>query len=862
MEFNRCYGCMRKLEVPGAVCPHCGYDNTNDPLDSKKQPSHLLPCGTILDGQYVVGRSLGQGGFGITYIGFDLNLELPVCIKEYYPEGAAMRSAGQSHAVCWGNSENAQYMKQSRKSFVKEAQKAAKLRDLEHVVTVWGVFFENDTSYIVMDYIEGETLKHRMVRTQKRLSEEECITLLTPVMQDLGKAHERGIIHRDIKPDNIMLRLNGEPVLLDMGAAKDMEKTAQNSALSSDMVVSHGFSPMEQYRQHGDIGPWTDVYAMCATMYYCVTGKVPPPSIDRVAGEKVDFTQFSPTFSAALERGLVIKSEERLQSMEALLSALSGKIPKKSKLPLILGAAALVVLLFFGGKALLGRKSPVETQAPSGQSIITESPTTALPITTDPALDPSVKQTPAPLLPGTPSSASAEEFEEVFEAGLRFSVYADYAVVTGREEETREAVIPSAVQGLPVTEIASGAFAEDTALKSVVIPASVTKIGTMAFSGKGTENAALTSIAVAEDNPNYCARGGVLYSHDMKELIAYPAGLAGSCEIPDTVARIGPYAFYGCRRVSSITIPESVTSIEESAFSYCTEITYIEIPKTVENIGDRAFSYCSLLRYITVPEGVKNIGKSAFVGCTVIKAFTVPASVVSIGDSTFLSCPSLEEIQVKDDNASFCSIGGALYSKDTTELIAYPTGRTTANIVIPDGVQRIRANAFLNCEALKYITLADSVSYIGSFAFSGCTELRHIVIPEGVSSLEESTFAGCENLQDATLPQSLTLIGKNAFSGCKTLFEFVVPEGVMMIEDGAFQGCRNLLRISLPNTLIDIGNNVFADCAALTKLTIPESVKTIGQGVLDGTAAKMELHAKEGSYAASFFAEDARLALD
>ena len=131
MKFNRCFGCIRVLPTPGGVCPHCGYDNITGP---GAQPSHTLPCGTVLNKQYVLGRSLGQGGFGITYIGYDLNLELPVCIKEYYPEGAAMRVASQSRTVYWGSSENAQGMKRGRESFVKEAKKAAKLRDLDHQV--------------------------------------------------------------------------------------------------------------------------------------------------------------------------------------------------------------------------------------------------------------------------------------------------------------------------------------------------------------------------------------------------------------------------------------------------------------------------------------------------------------------------------------------------------------------------------------------------------------------------------------------------------------------------------------------------------------------------------------------------------
>ncbi len=232
MEFKRCFGCMRELSSPGAVCPHCGFDNANDP---GKQPSHFLPCGTVLNGQYIVGRSLGQGGFGVTYIGWDLNLDLPVCIKEYFPEGAAMRSASQSRAVYWGTSENAQNLRQGREGFVKEARKAVKLRDLGHVVSVWGVFYENETAYIVMDYIEGETLKRRLVRTQKTLGEGECVELLGPVMRDLEEAHARGIIHRDIKPDNLMLNAKGRLMLLDMGAAKDL---SGGSGQSSFVVAS------------------------------------------------------------------------------------------------------------------------------------------------------------------------------------------------------------------------------------------------------------------------------------------------------------------------------------------------------------------------------------------------------------------------------------------------------------------------------------------------------------------------------------------------------------------------------------------------------------------------------------------------
>ena len=395
MDFTRCYGCMQELSAPGAVCPHCGYDNTNDPKNPEKQPSHVLPCGTVLNGKYITGRSLGQGGFGITYIGFDLSLEQPVCIKEYFPEGVAMRSATQSGIVLWSADAFAQSLKDGQESFVKEAQKAVMLHRLNHVVAVWDVFFENETAYIIMEYIAGETFKSRLVRTQKTFSEKECVRLLTPVMEDLEKAHERGIIHRDIKPDNIMLRNDDEAILLDMGAAKDLNKAAARStdkdglsdtASSSTMVVSAGFSPREQYRRKGRIGPWTDVYAMCATLYYCVSGKVPPTPMDRDDGEPLDLGLFSPALARVLKKGLSLSTEDRIQSMRELRDALNGavSVPSDKKanknLPLMLGAVALVLLLAFFALQLPARREPSIPAASTPSPLETELVHTSAPI--------------------------------------------------------------------------------------------------------------------------------------------------------------------------------------------------------------------------------------------------------------------------------------------------------------------------------------------------------------------------------------------------------------------------------------------------------------------------------------------------
>ncbi len=377
MEFNRCYSCMQALDTPGAICPHCGYDNIVGPA---AQPDYVLPCGTVLNGRYILGRKLGQGGFGISYIAYNLALDLPVCIKEYFPSGGAMRSTAHNCHVFWSGSSSSELLRDGRESFVREARKAVRLRDLSHVVKVWDVFYENETAYIVMDYIEGETLKSWLLRRGRPIDEQACLQMLGPVMKDLEQIHKRDIIHRDIKPENLMLTPGGDLVLLDLGAAKDL---SGSGGQSSHVVASQGFSPLEQYSAKGSIGPWTDVYAMSATILYCLTGKLLPTPMERISGDPTDFSGISAPVAAALEKGLAIIAGERTQSMDALLQQLCGEskpspAPVSSSLPtptpapspaprqkgkalaLIAGTAA-VVLLAVGAVTLLRSRTPADT---------------------------------------------------------------------------------------------------------------------------------------------------------------------------------------------------------------------------------------------------------------------------------------------------------------------------------------------------------------------------------------------------------------------------------------------------------------------------------------------------------------------
>ena len=350
MKFVRCFSCMQELDAENEVCPHCGFD-----ASQYMEAEYILRLGTILQGRYIVGKVLGKGGFGITYIGYDMTLDIKVAIKEYYPEGFVGRDARQSSELIWYSTRNGiEYVKNSRDNLLKEARNMAKIDTFPTLARIRDVFMANETAYLVMDYIEGVTLKD-LVMKNGTLAYDKLRTYLCPVMGDLAKIHEKGIIHRDISPDNIMVETNGGVRLLDLGAAKDLyqsnrtqkidlEKTlitgekrnvsdvmnswtGENVPESTQMVLKHGFSPLEQYRTHGEIGPWTDVYAMAATMYYLLSGKVLPTPMDRLASEEeekvvqdvINALEIPQKAKEGMKRGLAVLKKDRTKTMNELL---------------------------------------------------------------------------------------------------------------------------------------------------------------------------------------------------------------------------------------------------------------------------------------------------------------------------------------------------------------------------------------------------------------------------------------------------------------------------------------------------------------------------------------------------------------
>ena len=288
--------------------------------------SYLQP-GTVLANKYRINHVIGQGGFGITYDGTDLKLNMHIAIKEYFPTLMASRQTSNSTCVICTSGSVGLY-EHGLKNFIDEARNMAKFAGEENFVAVHDYFTENNTAYIVMEFVEGVNLK-QYLQQKGRLSMAETIAIITPVMQVLETIHSKGMIHRDVSPSNIMILYNGRVRLLDFGAAKDISlETGQLTTMSS--VYKFGYSPIEQLTHGLKQGPFTDIYALCATIYEMLTSAIPPSPFQRSyeGAQIVPPSQFgvqiTPIQEAALIKGLAINGEDRIQTIAELRDALCG----------------------------------------------------------------------------------------------------------------------------------------------------------------------------------------------------------------------------------------------------------------------------------------------------------------------------------------------------------------------------------------------------------------------------------------------------------------------------------------------------------------------------------------------------------
>ena len=368
-----CYNCFKERDSQEGPCPCCGFDLEEN---IRKYPTALRP-GTVLNSRYIVGRVLGQGGFGITYVAYDTQLAAKVAVKEFMPGELAARVNGTTVSVMSADRSND--FAYGAERFKEEARTLAKFMGNPNIAAVTSYFDENDTSYFVMDYIEGISFKTYIANCGGRVSAEDALNVMIPVLRALTAVHAEGFIHRDVTPDNIYITKDGLVKLLDFGSAR---YSIGDKSKSLDVILKVGYAPKEQYIRRSRQGPYTDVYSCAACFYAALTGFLPPESLERLECDRlVPVSQAGIEIPEYLDRailkGLAVQPEDRFQDAREFLDAIENQqvveLPEKegtegengAQSPasaakrrfspaLIAGAAAAAVLLAVGVGYLAG----------------------------------------------------------------------------------------------------------------------------------------------------------------------------------------------------------------------------------------------------------------------------------------------------------------------------------------------------------------------------------------------------------------------------------------------------------------------------------------------------------------------------
>ncbi|MBQ7704008.1 MAG: serine/threonine protein kinase [Selenomonadaceae bacterium] len=355
IDFSRlCLGCMNMLPHPKATCPNCGWSRNSSQNNTFQLQQNSTLKNPDNGNEYLIGSALGNGGFGIVYIAWDESNNRRVAIKEYFPTQFVARTQASTVVLQNDSQANRDFYEKQKKRFRQEAVKMQMFNDSPNVVNVFDYFEQNNTAYIVMEFIEGQTLLQILERLEKYNQRMDLTTIVsnigalvdilekihhTPYHDDQGNMHQ-GMIHRDISPENIIFASDGSIKLLDFGAARVSDPGKPPTG-----IIKVGYSPYEQMLSVGpqaQQGSWTDVYALAATIYRAITGQLPPDSVNRAANDTIILPSafgisITPKQEQILMKGLAVKYPERYQSVRQFYTDLYNSTvnPPPKQVPIL-----------------------------------------------------------------------------------------------------------------------------------------------------------------------------------------------------------------------------------------------------------------------------------------------------------------------------------------------------------------------------------------------------------------------------------------------------------------------------------------------------------------------------------------------
>lgn len=492
--------------------------------------SQALYEGVMLEEKYIIQNMIGVGGFGIIYLAEDINLKLKVAIKEYFPFGIVTRVSKEDLDIHVLGVKYEQQYNKGLKQFEQEANRLFMFRNCTGVIDILNFFYANNTAYMVLEYIYGNNLREYLERNGNKLQWNEAYKLIRPVIESLAVVHKAEIVHCDISPDNIMITKEGNVKIIDFGSAYSIKEYNDERMI----LLKRGYSPPELYQEKGNIGSWTDVYSVCATLFRMITGERVPELLmdDQEINVGLILIQHDESIRLQLEniirKGLDRSVEQRIQSMSELLEYLvlekRGLKKKKVYYKVILAGGCIIGILLTVFLFFFANNDPVDN---TYESMDVE----PLENSSEKAIDSdeiNVKSEESNI-GSYDISMAQEEIQFTDESHLLYEEDEDGVVIIGSDNEITELVIPEQLDGktvvrisgvggnitsviIPntVVEIESYAFRNCAYLKTIYISASVEKIGTGAFDNCFS----LSYINVADNNPYFKMQNGTLCSID------------------------------------------------------------------------------------------------------------------------------------------------------------------------------------------------------------------------------------------------------------------------------------------------------------------------------------------------------------
>lgn len=740
-HLNLCDLCFNRIEKNAKVCPYC------DGAKNLDRFAISLPEGTVLAGRYRVGKVLGKGGFGITYLCYDLKANRKVAVKEYLPDSLAFRTSG-TRTVNPHGGEKQQKFHEGAQRFYEEAAMVSAFKGNPNIIGVYELFRENNTIYFVMEYLSGMDLKTYLSIHGKR-SEGEILYIANQVSEALMTVHDGNTLHRDIAPDNIFLCEDGTLKVIDFGAARHVIANESNSL---SVIIKNGFAPMEQYQRRGHQGPWTDIYALGATLYFGLMGEMPDDAPSRLDAAALDFSGVSSDFARIIEKMMAVHVQDRYQSVRELRADLA-----------MLPVVPIPLMIWAEDN---GAVDPSDRM--KGMQYAVSTP--------DPSRKKSNKWL-APVLGGGVGLAALAAAVCIVALLVGIPFVRDLFNL----DDNNIGVLPSGGDGGGTSQ---GEF----------IPPSLNQPENDSSDSGGNStvggNTEQDQTAPENQKPSETPSAG---SSDPSHTHSYGYPRVTK---PASCSATGIQTYYcDCGATKTETIPvtdhfynRAEVTLEPTLTAPGTRTYYCACGASKNESIDQLtgvdwrFSNGTLTIFGNGPMDDYQSASSTpwYPHINDIRVVNIEYGVTAVGESSFFLCENL------------CSVA------------------------IPSSVTEIHPQAFAGCKRLADIYIPENVTKIGARAFYACSALTGIAVPHSVNAMGESVFENCSNLESVTLSQELSSIEAGTFAYCTSLRSIVIPSNVTSIGSMAFGRCRNLRTVTVQNSRwnVSVHSDAFLECSA------------------------------------------------